>query len=90
MTQLNKALASKIEFPGTKAQLKPVYSKKQPGSKVRHLTKLTLVFKWGGEVGPSIFTDKRYRGLTRIASLPTRLDISPGTWERTLARTFRL
>jgi hypothetical protein len=49
LTQLNKALASKIEFPGTKAQLKPVYSKKQPGTRIRHLTKLTLVFKWGGE-----------------------------------------
>ena len=54
LTQLNKALASKIEFPGTKAQLKPVYSKKQAGSKVRNLTKLTLVFKWGGEVRSSI------------------------------------
>jgi inositol hexakisphosphate/diphosphoinositol-pentakisphosphate kinase len=54
LTQLNKALASKIEFPGTKAQLKPVYSKKQPGSKVRRLAKLTLVFKWGGEVSQSI------------------------------------
>ena len=52
LTQLNKALASKIEFPGTKAQLKPAYSKKKSGNKVRNLTKLTLVFKWGGEVGP--------------------------------------
>lgn len=49
LTQLNNALFSKIELPGTKAQLKPVYSKKQQG-KVRRLTKLTLVFKWGGEV----------------------------------------
>ncbi|KAJ3488715.1 hypothetical protein NLI96_g2649 [Meripilus lineatus] len=48
LTQLNNALFSKIELPGTKAQLKPVYSKKQQG-KVRRLTKLTLVFKWGGE-----------------------------------------
>ncbi|KAI0796800.1 histidine phosphatase superfamily-domain-containing protein [Abortiporus biennis] len=48
LTQLNNALFSKIELPGTKAQLKPVYSKKQPGQ-VRKLTKLTLVFKWGGE-----------------------------------------
>lgn len=49
LTQLNNALFSKIEFPGTKAQLKPVYSKKRAGQ-VRKLTKLTLVFKWGGEV----------------------------------------
>jgi len=45
---LSNALFSKIELPGTKAQLKPVYSKKQPGQ-TRRLTKLTLVFKWGGE-----------------------------------------
>ncbi|KIP08313.1 hypothetical protein PHLGIDRAFT_382020 [Phlebiopsis gigantea 11061_1 CR5-6] len=48
LTQLNNALFSKIDLPGTKAQLKPVYSKKQAGQ-VRNLTKLTLVFKWGGE-----------------------------------------
>ncbi|PCH41533.1 hypothetical protein WOLCODRAFT_69760 [Wolfiporia cocos MD-104 SS10] len=48
LTQLSNALISKIELPGTKAQLKPVYSKKQAGQ-VRKLTKLTLVFKWGGE-----------------------------------------
>ncbi|KAI0068679.1 cortical actin cytoskeleton protein asp1 [Artomyces pyxidatus] len=48
LTLLNNALFSKIELPGTKAQLKPVYSKKQAGQ-VRSLTKLTLVFKWGGE-----------------------------------------
>ena len=46
---LNTALFSKIDLPGTKAQLKPVYSKKQQGLP-RRLTKLTLVFKWGGEV----------------------------------------
>ncbi|SJL01983.1 related to Inositol hexakisphosphate and diphosphoinositol-pentakisphosphate kinase [Armillaria ostoyae] len=48
LTQLNNALFSKIDLPGTKAQLKPVYSKRQAGH-VRRLTKLTLVFKWGGE-----------------------------------------
>ncbi|KAJ3801622.1 histidine phosphatase superfamily-domain-containing protein [Lentinula aff. detonsa] len=48
LTQLNSALFSKIDLPGTKAQLKPVYSKKQAGH-ARSLTKLTLVFKWGGE-----------------------------------------
>ncbi|OJT08007.1 Inositol hexakisphosphate and diphosphoinositol-pentakisphosphate kinase [Trametes pubescens] len=48
LTQLNNALFSKIDLPGTKAQLKPVYSKKSAGQ-VRKLTKLTLVFKWGGE-----------------------------------------
>jgi inositol hexakisphosphate/diphosphoinositol-pentakisphosphate kinase len=49
LIQLNSALERKIELPGTKAQLKPVYSKKEAG-KERSLTKLTLVFKWGGEV----------------------------------------
>ena len=49
LTQLNAALFSKINLPGTKAQLKPVYSKRQAGHP-RRLTKLTLVFKWGGEV----------------------------------------
>ncbi|KAF7980958.1 hypothetical protein HWV62_36203 [Athelia sp. TMB] len=48
LSQLNNALFSKIDFPGTKAQLKPVYSKRQAGQS-RSLTKLTLVFKWGGE-----------------------------------------
>lgn len=48
LTQLSNALFSKIDLPGTKAQLKPVYSKRQAGQ-VRSLTKLTLVFKWGGE-----------------------------------------
>ena len=49
LTQLSNALFSKIDLPGTKAQLKPVYSKRQLGY-ARKLTKLTLVFKWGGEV----------------------------------------
>jgi inositol-hexakisphosphate/diphosphoinositol-pentakisphosphate 1-kinase len=49
LTQLSNALFSKIDLPGTKAQLKPVYSKRQLGQ-ARKLTKLTLVFKWGGEV----------------------------------------
>lgn len=48
LTLLNNALFSKIELPGTKAQLKPVYSKKAAGYP-RKLVKLTLVFKWGGE-----------------------------------------
>ncbi|RXW25185.1 hypothetical protein EST38_g701 [Candolleomyces aberdarensis] len=48
LTQLSNALYSKIDLPGTKAQLKPVYSRRQAGQ-VRKLTKLTLVFKWGGE-----------------------------------------
>lgn len=48
LTQLNTALFNKINLPGTKAQLKPVYSKRQAGQ-ARRLTKLTLVFKWGGE-----------------------------------------
>lgn len=49
LTQLSNALHSKINLPGTKAQLKPVYSRRQVGQ-TRMLTKLTLVFKWGGEV----------------------------------------
>ncbi|KAF8627165.1 hypothetical protein AX15_004485 [Amanita polypyramis BW_CC] len=48
LTQLNNALFRKIDLPGTKAQLKPVYSRRQAG-RGRKLTKLTLVFKWGGE-----------------------------------------
>lgn len=49
LEQLNSALFRKIDLPGTKAQLKPVYSKRQAGQ-ARRLIKLTLVFKWGGEV----------------------------------------
>ncbi|KAF9259502.1 hypothetical protein L218DRAFT_874643 [Marasmius fiardii PR-910] len=48
LAQLNNALFRKIDLPGTKAQLKPVYTKRQAGQ-ARSLTKLTLVFKWGGE-----------------------------------------
>ncbi|KAG9317308.1 histidine phosphatase superfamily-domain-containing protein [Chiua virens] len=48
LAQLNNALFSKIDLPGTKTQLKPVYSKRQAGQP-RRLIKLTLVFKWGGE-----------------------------------------
>jgi len=54
LTQLSNALLSKIDLPGTKAQLKPIYSKRLL-NQVRTLTKLTLVFKWGGEVSmPSL------------------------------------
>ncbi|VDB90089.1 unnamed protein product [Peniophora sp. CBMAI 1063] len=48
LTTLRTALFNKINLPGTKAQLKPVYAKKQAGQ-ARKLAKLTLVFKWGGE-----------------------------------------
>ncbi|GAB1519130.1 inositol hexakisphosphate and diphosphoinositol-pentakisphosphate kinase [Rhizoctonia solani] len=48
LTQLNNALFSKIDLPGTKAQLKPGFTKgKAVGP--RKLEKLQLVFKWGGE-----------------------------------------
>jgi hypothetical protein len=49
LTALNKALESKINLPGTKAQLKPAYTKRSVGTP-RKLQKLQLVFKWGGEV----------------------------------------
>ncbi|KAF8591508.1 cortical actin cytoskeleton protein asp1 [Ramaria rubella] len=45
---LSVQLRKKIDLPGTKAQLKPGYSKRMAGS-VRSLVKLQLVFKWGGE-----------------------------------------
>ena len=48
LATLRTALFNKINLPGTKAQLKPVYAKKQAGQ-ARKLAKLTLVFKWGGE-----------------------------------------
>ncbi|KAE9410495.1 cortical actin cytoskeleton protein asp1 [Gymnopus androsaceus JB14] len=45
---VEESKGSRRKLTGTKAQLKPVYSKKQAGH-ARSLTKLTLVFKWGGE-----------------------------------------
>lgn len=55
LTLLNNALFSKIDLPGTKAQLKPVFTRKN-GDEPRRLVKLTLVFKWGGEVRRSFCT----------------------------------
>ena len=49
LQHLNKALISKMDLPGTKAQLKPGYTKKTLGVP-KSLQKLQLVFKWGGEV----------------------------------------
>ncbi|KAG8745708.1 hypothetical protein FRC10_007188 [Ceratobasidium sp. 414] len=48
LTQLNNALFSKINLPGTKAQLKPGFTKGRV-ARPRKLEKLQLVFKWGGE-----------------------------------------
>jgi hypothetical protein len=52
LSALNNALFKKIDFPGTKAQLKPGY-KKDRNAGTRKLEKLVLVLKWGGEVGIS-------------------------------------
>jgi len=48
LTQLSGALFSKIDLPGTKAQLKPGFTKGRVTGP-RKLEKLQLVFKWGGE-----------------------------------------
>ena len=72
LTQLNNALFSKIDLPGTKAQLKPVYSRKQFGQ-VRSLTKLTLVFKWGGEVSTNMTVSSckhSYRAVHSLRGIP--------------------
>jgi inositol-hexakisphosphate/diphosphoinositol-pentakisphosphate 1-kinase len=79
LTQLSNALFSKIDLPGTKAQLKPVYSKRQLGH-ARKLTKLTLVFKWGGEV-PCYLTSIHYG--SPFPSLRILLGINPATLEKT-------
>lgn len=50
LTQLSNTLFSKIELPGTKAQLKPTYKKGRAADGTKPLEKLQLVFKWGGEV----------------------------------------
>lgn len=58
LTLLNKTLESKISLPGTKAQLKPGFTKgKLPPGTIRKLEKLQLVFKWGGEVNPFVDYD---------------------------------
>jgi hypothetical protein len=80
LTQLNAALFSKINLPGTKAQLKPVYSKRHAGHP-RKLTKLTLVFKWGGEVRHFV-TLTCACFLTKHSSLLILHAISLGMWER--------
>lgn len=49
LSALNNALFKKIDFPGTKAQLKPGF-KKDRDAGTRKLEKLVLVLKWGGEV----------------------------------------
>jgi hypothetical protein len=80
LTQLSNALFSKIDLPGTKAQLKPVYSKPQLGQ-TRTLSKLTLVFKWGGEV--ILKTTGHVEMLTGESySLHIQLSINPAISER--------
>jgi inositol hexakisphosphate/diphosphoinositol-pentakisphosphate kinase len=80
LSQLSGALERKIELPGTKAQLKPVYSKKQAGQDARTLTKLTLVFKWGGEVG--LFSVHEACRLIVLYSSHTQQGTNPVTWAR--------
>jgi hypothetical protein len=79
LTQLSNALFSKIDLPGTKAQLKPVYSKRQAGQ-VRRLTKLTLVFKWW--VNP-IFSKIACPIFAGGESSRTRQGTNLATWEKT-------
>jgi hypothetical protein len=80
LSQLNTALFSKIDLPGTKAQLKPVYSRRQAGQG-RKLIKLTLVFKWGGEVC-SLQIAARFLLINKIFSSLIRHDINPEIWGR--------
>ena len=54
---LSVQLEKKIDLPGTKAQLKPGYSKRVAGS-AKRLVKLQLVFKWGGEVCVTRFSGR--------------------------------
>jgi inositol-hexakisphosphate/diphosphoinositol-pentakisphosphate 1-kinase len=76
LSQLNTALFSKIDLPGTKAQLKPVYSRRQAGQG-RRLIKLTLVFKWGGEVC-SLRIAARFNLIDIVFSSLIRHAINPG------------
>jgi Histidine phosphatase superfamily (branch 2) len=87
LTQLNSALFNKIEFPGTKAQLKPVYSRKQ-ADQDRKLTKLTLVFKWGGEVCRYPAIEKFILTAHAVNSSLTQPDINLGILGKTSKRTF--
>jgi inositol hexakisphosphate/diphosphoinositol-pentakisphosphate kinase len=87
LTQLNNALFSKIDLPGTKAQLKPVYSKRQAGQ-ARKLTKLTLVFKWGGEVVFHVLlrtnvSDSMLRTVHAFGKIPVQ-----GSWGEYEERSF--
>jgi hypothetical protein len=83
LNALSVQLAKKIDLPGTKAQLKPGYSKRVAGS-VRKLVKLQLVFKWGGEVCPcqnELLTDSPYL-LSSSFSSPMQPSINPVIWEK--------
>lgn len=88
LKQLNDALQRKIELPGTKAQLKPVYSKRQPGQ-ARKLTKLTLVFKWGGEVCHTPLFLQPVMSNYYNCSLRIPRDINLVIWARTSRRIFQ-
>jgi len=81
LSALNNALFKKIDFPGTKAQLKPGY-KKDRSAGTRKLEKLVLVLKWGGEVSSHAFLAND-QFLKIFGSSPMLLDISHATSEKT-------
>jgi inositol hexakisphosphate/diphosphoinositol-pentakisphosphate kinase len=88
LSALNNALFRKIDFPGTKAQLKPGY-KKDRGAGTKKLDKLVLVLKWGGEVSIFLFIPEPII-LTMYLSSPMPLFTSPEILERTCVGIYLL